>query len=206
VHSQLRGSLAGLQLSSSIPEQHRPDGAAYVGKGLDLRFLPKELNERSRQLIESYHGVHGYAKLADVLWHVEIREFIVLHDDLRSVFRKASIARSAKQANRGYVLVATVLLSLELLANDFAGWGKRFPLAKLRAESILRGHLPNARTWLTDFYLYQWRRTMDRAILSTISPPAANARPHGPNIDFSQRDQGALADHGHERSTGVGWK
>ena len=193
-------------MSSLIPEQHHPDGAAHVGAGLDFRFLPKELNERSQQLIESYHGVHGYAKLADLLWHAEIRQFIVFHDDLKAVFRKASIARSAKQANQGYVLIATVLLSLELLANDFAGWGKRFPFAKLRADSILREHLPNARTWLMDFYLYQWRRTMDRAILSTISPPAANARPHAANIDFSQRAKGGVADPGHERSTGAGWK
>jgi hypothetical protein len=193
-------------LSSLIPEPHHPDGAAHVSKGLDFRFLPKELNERSQQLIESYHGVHGYAKLADLLWHAEIREFIVFHDDLRPVFRKASIARSAKQANQAYVLVATVLLSLELLANDFAGWGKRFPLAKLRADSILREHLPNARTWLMHFYLYQWRRTMDRAILSTIAPPAANGRPHSPDIDFSQRPQDGFADHGHERSMGARWK
>ena len=108
-------------MSSSIPEQHHAHGAARVGNGLDFRFLPKELNERSQKLIESYHGMHGYARLADVLWHAEIREFIVFHDDLRPVFRKASIARSAKQANQGYVLIATVLLSLELLANDFAG-------------------------------------------------------------------------------------
>ena len=149
--------------------------------------------------------MHGYAKLADVLWHAEIREFIVFRDDLRPVFRKASMARSAKQANQAYVLIATILLSLELLANDFAGWGKRFPLAKLRADSILRKHLPNARTYLMDFYLYQWRRTMDRAILSAISPPAANGRLHGPNVDFSRRE-GGLTDRDHKRSTGAGWK
>jgi hypothetical protein len=193
-------------LSSLIPEQHHTDGATQVGKGFDFRFLPKELNERSQQLIETYHGVHGYSKLADLLWYAETREFILFHHGLRSVFRKASIARSAKQANQGYVLVATVLLSLELLANDFAGWGKRFPLAKLRADWILREHLPNARTRLMDLCLYQWRRTMDRAILSTISPPAGNARPHAPDIDFSQRTPGVSSDRGHGRSTGAGGK
>jgi hypothetical protein len=186
-------------LSSLIPKQRHPDGAAGVGNGLDFRFLPKELNERSQQLIESYHSVHGYAKLADVLWHAEIREFIVFHDDLRPVFRKASIARSAKQANQGYVLVATILLSLELLANDFAGWGKRFPLAKFKADSILREHLPNARTRLMDFYLYQWRRTMDRAILTAISPPPANAGPRHPDIDVSRRAQSGSSDRGDGR-------
>jgi len=161
-----------------VTENRYVEAGPAAGEDIDLRFLPRELTERSRQLIESYHGVHGYAKLADLLWHAETREFIALHRDLRPVVRKASLTRSAKRANEGYVLVATILFSLEVLANDFAGWGKRFPLARLKADSILREHLPNARTWLMDFYLRQWRRSMDRAILNAISPPPAKPSPH----------------------------
>jgi hypothetical protein len=171
-------------LSSVVPENCYVD-AGTAGKDIDLCFLPRELTERSRQLIQSYHGVHGHAKLADLLWHPETREFIARHRELGPVVRKASLTRSAKRANESYVLVATILFSLEVLANDFAGWGKRFPLARLKADSILREHLPNARTWLMDFYLYQWRRTMDRTILTAISPPPAKPRPHVPTIDFS---------------------
>jgi len=176
-----------VSLSSVVPENRNVEAGGAAGKDIDFCFLPKELSERSRQLIESYHGVHGYAKLADLLWHAETREFIALHRDLSQVFRRASLTRSAKRANECYVLVATILFSLEVLANDFAGWGKRFPLARLKADSLLREHLPNARTWLMDFYLYQWRRTMDRAILSTISPPPAKLRPHVRAIDFPSR-------------------
>lgn len=158
------------------------------GESIDFHFLPKDLSDRSRQLIESYHGVHGYARLADLLWHPETRDFIALHRDLSPVLRRASTARSAKRSNRGYVLVATILLSLEILASDFAGWGKRFPLAKRRADAILREYLPNSRTWLMDFYFYQWRRSMDRAILDTISPPPpSHAQPPVSDLDRSHR-------------------
>jgi hypothetical protein len=174
-------------LSSVVPENRYVGAGGAAGKNIDFCFLPKELTERSRQLIESYHGVHGYAKLADLLWHAETREFIAFHRDLWAVFRKASLTRSAKRANECYVLVATILFSLEVLANDFAGWGKRFPQARLKADSILCEHLPNARTWLMDFYLYQWRRTMDRAILNTISPPPARQQPHVPAVDFGSK-------------------
>jgi hypothetical protein len=174
-------------LSSVGPENCYVEAGGAAGKDIDFCFLPKELTERSRQLIESYHGVHGYTKLADLLWHAETREFIALHCDLWAVFRKASLTRSAKRANECYVLVATILFSLEVLANDFAGWGKRFPQARLKVDSILCEHLPNARTWLMDFYLYQWRRTMDRAILSAISPPPARLQPHVPAIDFRSK-------------------
>jgi len=160
-------------------------GSAHArepGAHVDFRFLPKELAERSRQLIESYHDLNGYAKLADLLWHAEDREFISRHRELAPVFRKASVARSAKKAQQGYVLIATILLSLELLASDFAGWGKRFPSAKRKADLILREHLPNSCSWLTDFYLYHWRRTMDQTILETISPPAAARQPPADRI------------------------
>jgi hypothetical protein len=171
-------------LSSAMPENcYVQTGAAAASKDIDLCFLPRDLTERSRQLIQSYHGIHGHAKLADLLWHPETREFIALHRDLGPVVRKGSLTRSAKRANECYVLVATILFSLEVLANDFAGWGKRFPRARLKADSILREHLPNARTWLMDFYLYQWRRTMDRTILNAISPPPANPRPHVPTTN-----------------------
>jgi hypothetical protein len=194
-----------MSLSSLIQEEHRMNSAAQTGKDIDFRFLPKDLTERCQQLIESYHGVHGYRKLADLLWHPETREFVALHRDLWPVFRKASLTRSAKQAHHGYVLVATILLSLEVLASDFADWGKRFPSAKLKADLILGEHLPNARTWLMNFYLYQWRRTMDRAILNVISPPTANPRPHAPDIDFSER-RSAVPTVNSRRPVGASWE
>ena len=190
-------------MSSVGPENRYVEAAGATGREIDFCFLPKELTERSRQLIESYHGVHGYARLADLLWHAQTREFIALHRDLSPVFRKASLTRSAKRANECYVLVATILFSLEVLANDFAGWGKRFPLARLKADSILREHLPNARTWLMDFYLYQWRRTMDRTLLSAISPPPAKLRPHVPAIDFRNTTQAVPAEEPGRRDAGA---
>ena len=45
-------------------------------------------------------------------------------------------------------------MSLEVLARDFSGWGKRFPAAKGEAEKIL-GRLPQLRrTWLMDLYFF----------------------------------------------------
>lgn len=186
-------------MSSPSLGDKSPSVSGPSGSEIDFRFLPKELTERCRRLIESYHGVHSHTKLADLLWHAETRDFIALHRDLWPVFRKASLARSAKLANQGYVLVATILLSLEVLASDFAGWGKRFPTAKSKADVILREHLPNTRMRLMSFYLYQWRRSMDRAFLGAISPPDAKWCTHLPKIDFSDQDwaispaeQGAL--------------
>lgn len=125
-----------------------------VGGGGDFRFLPRDLTAKCSRLIESYHEANGYSGLADILWHEQTRRFIAAHDHLHQVFRKASITRSAKKAGDGYLQVATVLLSLEILASGFAGWGQRFPAARRRADELLSEHLPNSRTHLTDTYLY----------------------------------------------------
>ena len=50
--------------------------------------------------------------------------------------------------------IATTIVSLEVLARDFSGWGERFPAAKREAEEIL-GRLPQLRrAWLMDLYFF----------------------------------------------------
>ena len=80
-------------------------------------------------------------------------EFIAKQANLQLVFRRASIARSPKKALKGYVLIMTVILSLEVLASDFAGWGRRLPVAKRKATAVVNKYLPSTRTRLLDYYL-----------------------------------------------------
>ena len=58
-----------------------------------------------------------------------------------------------KKALKGYVLIMTVILSLEVLASDVAGWGRRFPVAKRKATAVVNKYLPSTRTRLLDYYL-----------------------------------------------------
>ena len=45
-------------------------------ENVDLNFLPGNLTKQCRSLIESYHGVHGYACLPDILWKSRLGPFI----------------------------------------------------------------------------------------------------------------------------------
>ena len=142
----------------SLTEAPAEGGAntAGVDTGLaaDFKFVPKYLAAKCQQLIETYHGINGYGCLPDMLWDTEVRDLVDNHRELRHIFRKASTTRSAKRANEGFVLIATVILSLEVLASDYAGWGRRFPWAKRKAEEFRRAHLPTSRTRLMDLYLF----------------------------------------------------
>jgi hypothetical protein len=136
----------------------------------DFRFIPKQLAEKCRELIESSHAMSHYPCLADMLWHRETRDFIELNKTLLHVFRKASISRSAKKANQAYALIATVILSLEVLARDYAGWGRRFPSAKRQADALIGEFRPNSHGWLIDLYMYprfRSRSTLTSALALT---------------------------------------
>jgi hypothetical protein len=133
----------------------------------NLKFLPRALTENCQRLIESYHAIHGYASLPDILWRARAHDFVEMHEDLRFIFRKAAITRSAKKANSSYVSIAGALLSLEILASDFLGWGTRFPFAKRKATHLLQELLPPGRQPLKNVYL----RQSFQAISAAISPP-----------------------------------
>jgi hypothetical protein len=119
-----------------------------------FQFVPKELAAKCRKLIESYHAMYGYVGLADMLWLSDARDVIESHQDLTRIFRKASKSRGAKRANDSLLLIATTIVSIEVLARDFAGWGKRFPAATRQAEKVLGGLPLRQRAWLMDLYLY----------------------------------------------------
>jgi hypothetical protein len=141
----------------------------------DFNFIPKSLATKCRRLIETYHAMNGYACLPDMLWQPGLRDFIEMHRDFRLIFKRASTTRSAKRANEGFVLIATTVLSLEVLANDFATWSAKYPVAKQRARAILQEFALSSRTGLMDRYLYP-RSYINPAFINALAP-TDNAHP-----------------------------
>jgi hypothetical protein len=135
----------------------------------DLGALPPTLAAQCRGLIESYHEIHGYGCLPNMLWRAELGDFIKAHPCLRQILRKASTTRSAKVANKGFVEIATAILSLEILASDFASWSTMFPEARSTANALLR--MRSARMFLMEYYLYPPKH-ISPAILAALTPPS----------------------------------
>ena len=120
----------------------------------DLDCLPKNLSAQCRWLIENYHEVHGSACLPDVLWRSGYGPFIERHRELRFLLRKASTTRSAKKCHSGFVRIATTILSLEILASNFAGWSAIYPAAGEAARALLKWNARGPHMPLMEFYLY----------------------------------------------------
>jgi hypothetical protein len=140
-----------------------------------FEFVPNELAAKCEKLIESYHAIYGYVGLADMLWLSDARDVIEGHQDLTRLFRKASKSRGAKRANDSLLVIATTVVSIEVLARDFAGWGKRFPAATREAEKVLGGLPPRQRTWLMDLYLYP-PLGVRREFANGLAPSATGAQ------------------------------
>jgi hypothetical protein len=138
----------------------------------ELGFLPANLTRQCRSLIESYHDVHGFACLPDVLWKFRLGPFIQRQRELRQCLKKASTSRSAKKSNEGFVQIATAILSLEILASSFAGWSAIYPEAGEMARDILKRNARSAHMPLMDFYLYPPKHISSAAI-ATLKPPAS---------------------------------
>lgn len=137
-------------------------------------FLPQNLIAQCRSLIESYHDLHGYGGLPDILWKAGLGPFIETHRELRPILRKASSTRSAKKSNDGFARIATTLLSLEILASNFAGWSTIYPQAATIARSILKRQTRHSQTPLMESYLYP-PKYISFAAIATLALPTKHA-------------------------------
>jgi len=148
----------------------RQHADGVVIPGLQFRFVPRELATKCHLLVESFHDLHGYVTLPDMLWQSEARDIIESQRELTTMFKQASRSRGARRVNDSLVVIATVIVSMEVLARDFADWGQRFPAAKREAERMLADIPPQRHTWLMDMYLFPYhglRRDSTRRQQST---------------------------------------
>lgn len=120
----------------------------------EFSFVPEALGVQSSRLIQTYHAKYGYSYLADMLWHSDARDFIKKHTKLRQMFNDASRTRSAQRANNWLQALAALIVALEVLARDFAGWGTQFPDARQKAKKLLDASAATPRMWLMNEYVH----------------------------------------------------
>ena len=114
-----------------------------------------------------------------MLWLSDARDIIEHDRELTRIFKRAARSRAAKRANDSLLQIATTIVSIEVLARDFSGWGKRFPAAKARGGKDTR-RLAATAPRLADgsLLLSAGRRPRDSAILGVLSTETPHRRPH----------------------------
>src|SRR6202453_143999 len=148
-------------------------GSVALAGGIEnfnLSFLPKSLTAQCQSLIVSYHELHGYACLPNILWKARLGHFIEAHQEFRLLLKKASTTRSAKKSNESFVRIATTILSLEILASSFSGWSTIYPDAGSLAQAILLRNARSPHMPLMEFYLYPPKYISSAAIAALALP------------------------------------
>ena len=164
------------ETSAAAIRRGKPHTESLAAAASMFAFVPGELATKCRKLIETYHAMHGFGSLPDLLWQSDGRDVVECNRELAQVFKRASKTRRAKRANDALLQIATAVVSLEVLARDFAGWGKRFPEAKQAAETLLVGFPSQQRVWLMDMYLYP-PLGIHRELVSTLAPAMTGELP-----------------------------
>lgn len=158
------------RMTNPAPDAHGRSGAG-IGFVAEFDFIPDALRRQCHSLVKTYHAMHGYSCLPNILWKAELASFIQKHRGLREALRKASTTRSARTANDYFALIATEALSLEVLARDYSNWSAMLPAAKARAIQLLDERTPPTRTWLMEHYLYPPR--YDAPVAAMMPAPVA---------------------------------
>ena len=81
--------------------------------------------------------------------------------------------RLAASDRRAWMLLAAMLLSLEILAHDFAGWGTACPNERQEALSFLGQQSENLKTTWLDYYLPRRGEISDSILKETWGVPQA---------------------------------
>jgi hypothetical protein len=168
-----RNLIAGRRMMDAVAQVANDAALADSTDSPDFGFLPPALVGQCRNLIESFHELHGFGCLPDILWKARLGPFIETHREFRQLLRKASTTRSAKKSNEGFVKIATTILSLEILSSGFAGWSTLHPQAASRAHAILKRNARVAHMPLMEFYLYP-PKYISSAVIAILAPPAAD--------------------------------
>jgi hypothetical protein len=166
-------------------------GSDEKNDDIDFGFLPNSLITQCRSLIESFHELHGYTCLPDILWKARLGPFIETHPEFRQLLRKASTTRSAKKSNEGFAKIATTILSLEILSSGFAGWRALHPQAASRANAILKRNARANHMPLMEFYLYP-PKFISSTVIASLAPPVTQKAAEAGIYRASNSDFGYL--------------
>ena len=127
-------------------------------------LLPTLLHKDTKAFIYAHKELHGFLQLAASNWLIHGLGYIgVMLSLIAAIYFTWWLAIGVvpaifisryfnRQTRRARVLIAAILLTLEMMANEFAGLGKHLPKECQKAREVIKKYLPFSQTRLTDIY------------------------------------------------------
>jgi hypothetical protein len=126
-----------------------------------FHWLPEKLVSIWIMGVRSKHEEHGWGSMPGILWDVDTMTFFGCDEGLMAMLEVATKSWRPNKRHEHQTYLASIVLSIECLGCDFAGWGTRHPEAKSKADEILKTYFINNPTRLLDVYM-PLRSQMDK--------------------------------------------
>lgn len=119
----------------------------------DLEWLPEELVAKWVMGVKDKHERNGWGSMPGILWDVDTFVFLGFYPSTMEMLKIATHSWRPSRRHEYQTYLVSIVLAIECLGCDFAGWGDRYPLAKQKAVEILDQFFLNSRTRLLDVYM-----------------------------------------------------
>jgi hypothetical protein len=127
----------------------------------EFQWVPTKLFELWVMGIKSKHEEHGWTSMPGILWDVDTMTFFGCCKTTMPMLKLANNSWRPSKRHEYQTYLASMVLAIECLGCDFAGWSARYPEAGKQAEQILNTYFINHRARLLDVYM-PLRGQMDR--------------------------------------------
>ena len=136
----------------------------------EFNWLPDGLISNWILGVKTKHEQHGWGSMPGILWDKDTMVFIGCTKGLLEMLKAATKSWRASTRHEAQTYLASIVLSIECLGCNFAGWGDRYPDAKKKADQILDTYFRANRTRLLDVYM-PLRNQLDQTKIREVLGP-----------------------------------
>jgi hypothetical protein len=166
------------RLSMARPVEIPETGSKAYKKFAWLLMDHDELVQKCGAIIQYQHNHNKHLSLPKILWeHRDAMAFIAVHEDLRDILASCSrFPWRIRKDNHKRIRLLAIVMTFEVLGENFASWGERYPASAQRAKEVLNQYFSDSKTRLLDLYFANRHSLDKRKLVEIYGPQSAYPR------------------------------
>ena len=119
----------------------------------EFEWVPDKLIAKWIMGVKGIHEQDGRGSMHGILWDQDTMTFIGCSSGLMEMLKVATKSWRSSKRHEAQTYLVSIVLAIETLGSNFAGWGDHYPDAKRKADEILNAYFIAKRTRLLDVYM-----------------------------------------------------
>jgi hypothetical protein len=142
----------------------------FLAAWKEFEWVPDKLIANWVMGVKAKHEQHGWGSMPGILWDQDTMTFIGCSNGLTEMLKVATKSWRSAKRHEAQTYLVSIVLAIETLGSNFAGWGDRYPDAKRKADEILNTYFIANRARLLDVYM-PLRTQLDQNKLREVLGP-----------------------------------